>query len=324
MEAHPLPGISHEEPYFTAMEPFQSIKSQQHSKTGPVPPPQPNSSPTQPQPQCLFFSLPAELRNQIYTAVFSTKTPIKNALSLLSTCRLIHAEATVFAYATITWVTTKSDYYSLAKSASTLPRAQFTAITHIAYSSRSDYSSIWELSAFIANAVFHFPGLRTVTLLVRRTDHSTIHRGRISSTPGIPVEIDDWFAKTIRVFMSGRALTWPKERPWRVEWPAGRPDSGQFEQWTVLPEDEEMWMRCVVSRDGEGVGRAETRVEVKNEFRAPWAGKPEFVPWEPPAEKLPVTVIGEADRPRGIQWDGSPEWWVEKRKREKGWLWWLS
>ncbi|KAF2492370.1 hypothetical protein BU16DRAFT_111781 [Lophium mytilinum] len=303
------------------MGPFQSSKPERNCSTAPIPPPKSNPSPPQAQPQCLFLNLPAELRNQIYTDVFSTKSPIKNALALLETCRLIHLEAAVLAYATTTWVTTKSDYYSLAKSTSTLPRPCFTAIAHIAYSCPGDYSSIYDLSVFLSNAVFHFPGLHTATLLVRHMFPVMRVERQISSVPGHPLGTDDWFAKTIRLFKSGRALAWPKDRPWSVQWPAGRLDSGQFETWAVSQEEEEMWMHCIVSRDGEGGQRTETRVEVMNEFRT--LGRPEFVPWEPPAEKLPVIVIGESERPRAIQWNGSPEWWIEKwkRQREKRWLW---
>jgi hypothetical protein len=132
------------------------------------------------------------------------------------------------------------------------------------------------------------------------------------------VGTDDWFMKMLQLFVGGRPLAWSKDRPWTVKFADERPKSDQWGLWYITREEEEHWMQCVVSQDGEG-GVPGKRVEVRTTFVEAYQTrrKTDFIPWPEPSERLPVTVLGEADRPTGIQWDGSPEWWVNKRRAQK-------
>ncbi|OCL03654.1 hypothetical protein AOQ84DRAFT_392120 [Glonium stellatum] len=179
--------------------------------------PSPTLHPIDPQPQCCLLSLPAELRNSIYSSVFNTTSSTPNALALLQSCRLIYTEASLLAFSTCTFVTHLSVRYHLSQRTRILPPAQFAAITHLALTGARDNDATTH-ATFLANAISLFPGLRTATLLLASPSRYVYLADPPYPPSQFPKQAPGWVGNVLFVFLSGRPLAWPKAEPWSVEW----------------------------------------------------------------------------------------------------------
>lgn len=210
--------------------------------------------PTQnPQTLSIFLNrLPAELRNEIYTLVFTTsayqtlKLSASNRpphpLSLIQTCRQIHNEASFLAFTTHTFPLRPSlqpTYLGLQTAITHLSPPQVNAIRSLSVLSSLDVNSL------LSNALLLFPSLdhfvittTTTTTAETRPSQGCSHvlppRLR-SSRPGhcftswseatelslraIDTYAPPWFVNVIESVEAGRGFRWQTGSKWTAHWP---------------------------------------------------------------------------------------------------------
>lgn len=255
------------------------------------------------QVQSLFFTLPAELRNEICRLVFSTSTTSPHALSLLQTCRRVYMEAHLLAFSTVTFFTKLSVRYKLAQRAHCLSPAQFNAITNIAFTACQRYENAYLLANFLANTISLFPQLKRVTLLVPK-----IPRGGQTYLSPFPQQVPDWLGHAISLFISGRPLAWQASELWAVSWPqqVGNGQRGESSEVWDLGEygyeaQQAQWTTCCLKQKNESqrIVRVECRAAERQEEMKYHA-----------AERLPLRVVNGGS---GLQWDGETEWWTKRK-----------
>lgn len=232
--------------FFTPPQPIA------HTSTSTSKPPVPQYQDEQFQ-SLLLNRLPAEIRNKIYTHVFTipsapTITAAEQGdavhpLSLLLTCRQINAEANILAFSTYTFLlhsNTEATYLSLRAAVCHLSTAQVSAMTSLSVLSSSNASS------FLSNALLIFPNLSyfsVKSLLPRRPTPrersekrgcTTSHRSARLAYPigacstGITEDrahlaiaryAPHCLTALLDMVISGKAYKWQSGEMWSVQWP---------------------------------------------------------------------------------------------------------
>jgi hypothetical protein len=200
------------------------------------------------QDQSPFFNrLPAEIRNKIYTYVFTRNTSVftkyrsqrpPHQLCFLSTCKRIHSEAHTLAFKTYTFPLPHSmhpTYTNLHNVVANLSAPRLSSITSLSlFSNRQP-------AAYLTNALLVFPALQY--FVVQEVDtfsgatQKRCSRGQASVGPvcftGVCVEgttrgpenhavaryAPRPLIALLHAFASGEAYRWQTGEQWRVEWP---------------------------------------------------------------------------------------------------------
>ena len=189
----------------------------------------------------LFNRLPAEIRYEIYTHVFTVENtsiaPPKSArtrphpLSLLLTCRQIHHEASLLAFSTYTFPIRHSmqpTYLGLKASTSLLSPPHLSAIKSLSVLSGRSAGTL------LSNALLIFPSLssftiKTSTQILRASHHVRDHPA--PPPPSNPLEDPDLSLQAISTYAphglqsvveivtQGRAYAWQCGSRWTAHWP---------------------------------------------------------------------------------------------------------
>lgn len=262
--------------FFTRSQPIA------HTPTSTPKPSVPQYQDTQSQ-SLLFNRLPAEIRNKIYTHVFTTlPAPTITAaeqgnavhpLSLLLTCRRINAEANILAFSTYTFPlhpNTEATYLSLCAALSHLSTAQVSAMTSLSVLSSSNASSFLSNALLILSNLSHFS---VKSLLPRRPTQSersekracrTSHRSAglaypigacstaITEDPAhlaIARYAPHCLTTLLHTVSSGKAYKWQSGEMWSVQWP--QLDSPYIYSKVQCDKDE---LREELVMDSDGIG----------------------------------------------------------------------
>ncbi|KAF1930521.1 uncharacterized protein M421DRAFT_3572 [Didymella exigua CBS 183.55] len=194
----------------------------------------------------LLNRLPAEIRNKIYIHIFTIPSSVFPAdqraphpLSLLLTCKRVHAEAHILAFRTYTfplrsWIS--ATYIHLSASVSHLPASYMSAIHSLSVPSSRN------TGAFLANALLVFPHLRQFIVNSETTGSRGAQSGkcsvsRASNRLAFPAGVCDTavtedpahravaryaphaLTALLATVTEGSAYRWQKGRTWRAEWP---------------------------------------------------------------------------------------------------------
>lgn len=205
-------------------------------------------TPPSPQHQSPFFTrLPAEIRNKIYTSVFTRNTSVfpnhrqhkpPHQLSLLATCKRVHAEAHILAFKTYTFPlpSTNTTYAHLRSRASHVSAQHISCITSLSALGTSNPA------ASMTNALLLFPSLRTFIVQESSMHPASATPGRCrrnhaSSSLAYPTRVLDAgttrppenravaqyapraLTSLVHAVSSGEAHKWQKGETWGVQWP---------------------------------------------------------------------------------------------------------
>lgn len=204
-------------------------------------------SPPSPQDHSLFFTrLPAEIRNKIYTSVFTRISSVfpnhrqhklPHQLSLLATCKRVHAEAHILAFKTYTFPlpSANTTYAHLRSRASHVSAQHISCITSLSALGTNNPATS------LTNALLLFPSLQSFIV-----QESGMHLA--SATPGCcrrdhasaglayPTGVLDGATRRpenravaryaphaltslVHAVSSGEAHKWQNGETWGVEWP---------------------------------------------------------------------------------------------------------
>ncbi|KAF3050598.1 hypothetical protein E8E11_009105 [Didymella keratinophila] len=200
------------------------------------------------QDQSPFFNrLPAEIRNKIYTYVFTRDTSSftkyqtnrpPHQFCFLSTCRLVHAEAHTLAFRTYTFPLPSSmhpTYTNLRNVVADLPAPRLLSITSLSlFSSRQP-------AEYLTNALLVFPALRYFVLqevgTLTGATPERCSRSHASTGLACPKSISNGditrrsenravaryaprvLTHLVHAVASGEAYRWQTGEKWQVEWP---------------------------------------------------------------------------------------------------------
>ncbi|OCL08211.1 hypothetical protein AOQ84DRAFT_45337 [Glonium stellatum] len=264
------------------------------------------------QAQCLFFTLPAELRNEICKLVFSTSTISPHALSLLQTCRRMYMDTHLLAFSTITFTTRLSVRSELAQRTSHLSAAQLNAISNVAFVSYARHSNnyMYFVANFLANSISLFPRLKKATLII--TDNARYMAADGNYHSPFPEQVPRWFGYAIHLFVSGRPLAWQASELWTAEWPQQRnvgEQIGNDEVWNG-GEDGLEWTTCRLKQKNESQRSVEVVCQLLDRQKEMRYHKIQLRGIEHGAERLPLKVVHCGS---GLQWDGETEWWTKRK-----------
>lgn len=217
-----------------------------HSHHGPSRSPNPSSSQHTQLQSPLLNRLPAEIRNEIYNHVFTVPSSVFPAdqiapspLSLLLTCKRIHAEANMLAFETYTfplgpWIS--ATYIGLRSAVSHLSAPHISAIRSLSVSSDSDAGT------FLNNALLVFPSLRHFIVKSRTIGKLGAQKGQcrnVHRSAGLvyPAGVCDVavtedpanravaryaplaLTALLATVSEGVAYRWQTGDKWRTEWP---------------------------------------------------------------------------------------------------------
>src|SRR5690242_16325386 len=216
---------------------FQRFQTRTYASP-PTPTPTPTPPLPNPQTQSLLLNrLPPELKNKIYTLVFTSPSPATNPpnhpLALLLTCRQIHSTASLLAFTTHTFALGPSlpaTYLALHRALAHLPGPHKAAVHALSAPSNTD------ICALLSNALLLLPSLSSFTIATapphslrcgtctRRADpalqapdadgtHTPLARCAIARYAA------PWLVDLVAAFASGRAVRWQTGRRWRAKWP---------------------------------------------------------------------------------------------------------
>lgn len=201
----------------------------------------PTPTPPLPNPQTqslLLTRLPPELKNKIYTLVFTAPSlaPHPNhPLALLLTCRQIHSTASLLAFTTHTFALGPSlppTYLALHRAIAHLPGPHAAAIRALSASSSTD------TCALLSNALLLLPSLSNFTITtapphslrcgpcVRPADRAlppphVVGGGAQTQLERAAVSryAAPWLVDVVAAFTSGRAVKWQTGQRWGAQWP---------------------------------------------------------------------------------------------------------
>lgn len=156
-------------------------------------------------------------------------------LAFLLTCRQINYEATLIAFRAYTFTTSSQHFvlYMLQHSTSLLSSPQIAAITSIAYEFPVLESYSMKIPAsFITNALFHFPGLQRIKVIVQcppnkmktwdLTSQATYPRGSggINQDAQATGEcrVPTWWCEALDEVLNGTLMRWPTGEKWTSYW----------------------------------------------------------------------------------------------------------
>jgi hypothetical protein len=214
-----------------------------------LPPRGPCSSTCTVQKDCdLLAKLPAEIRNQIYLEVFTTRfsehdkfNKTAHPLTFLATCHQINHEASTLAFHSHTFPLARelenTTFVALRNAISHLSEEQVNAITSLSYDLRSSYlCRDWEVSNVFVNAASLFPNLARFEVQVQRGSKSwnAMHYNPQQRGPtykdlkndAIDRYAPHWFAYgVVERIIGGHAYAWQTGERWKVEWPQTEADA---------------------------------------------------------------------------------------------------
>lgn len=204
-------------------------------------------SPPSSQYQCPFFTrLPAEIRNKIYAHVFTRNTSVftnrrkpkpPHQLSLLLTCKRVHAEAHVLAFETYAFPlpSTTNAYVRLRDRVSHVSAQHMMCITVLTALGTSN------TAASLTYALILFPSLRTFivqegVMHLAGATPGCCRRNQVPSGFAYPMGVLDGITQRpedravaryatrvltslVHAVSSGYAHKWQQGEKWSVEWP---------------------------------------------------------------------------------------------------------
>lgn len=192
--------------------------------------------------QSIFFTLAAEIRNEVYRYVFDSDfreqlSVESHPLSLLLVCRKIYMEASVLAFAThtfpIPYECDLSTYVDMKGTISHLSQQHVLAITSLSHDLRRTYAiqqAGYRTANILANSILLFPNLRRFEIRILRgtrssswSHHSWSHDSHVENdlhACAVHKYAPPWFAYTIlRSISAGWVHSWQEGQHWNIEWP---------------------------------------------------------------------------------------------------------
>jgi hypothetical protein len=187
----------------------------------------------------LLSLLSAELRNQIYTYVFTSSPPSEaspspspHPLSLLLTCRRIHHEAALLAFTTYTFPITptlKPSYIHLQIATMHLSDPQKASLNALSLDLGNNYiSNAHTAGTLLTNAILSLPNLHRFEIRIPRSRKMEYEIHPQQSSPdasdirraAVHKYVPRWFRQgVITSVVGGHTYAWPEGAGWRVDWP---------------------------------------------------------------------------------------------------------